>query len=149
MRLDEITESFDTDVKGKLVRATNDLFTTSAEIGGRKIVFNASSYEAGMDTNPVTIWEIEFTERSPTSGTTYGKSGNGSEMAVFSFVIESIKELVSRYSPEEITFTSHKEDGNRSSLYSRIARRIKIPGYKLAPVDSVGPSDHFRIVRDK
>lgn len=149
MRIKDIIESFDSDVKGTLVRATNDLFTTSAQIGNRKIIFNASMYEAGMDINPEHVWEIEFTEKSSQTGTTYGKSGSGNELQVFSFVIESLKELVSRYSPSMIRFDSHKADGNRTSLYKRLARRIKLPGYHLADVESGNHSDFFTIVRDK
>jgi hypothetical protein len=146
-----LTESFDSNVRGKLVRATNDLFTTRATIGNRDIVFNASMYERGeMDpTLPsAEVWEIEFTERTP-GDITYGKSGSGNEMQVFSFVIESIKELIARYSPQELEFHSHKADGNRSALYKRMLNRIKIPGYSANEVMSGSTSDIFRIVRDK
>lgn len=142
---DFISEVFNSDVKGQLVRATNDLFATRAEIGGRTITFSGSKYDAN---NGLETWEVAFMESTP-GNFTYGKSGSGQELQVFSFIIESLKELVSRYSPEVIEFTSDKADGNRSSLYKRMATRIKIPGYHLAPVDSVGPSDYFRIVKDK
>lgn len=148
MKINEITESFDSVVQGQIVRATNNLFTTSAAIGNRKIVFNASSYEAGSDIAPVTIWEVEFTEKSNDTGTTYGKSGSGNELQVFSFVIDSLNVLVARYAPAEITFSSHKADGNRTSLYRRMANRIKIPGYHLSDVESDSTSDIFRIVKD-
>lgn len=141
---DFIIESFDSDVQGSLVRATNDLFTTRATIGNRDIVFNASAYE---DKDNARVWEIEFTERS-NGNMTYGKSGSGSEMQVFSFVLDSIKELVSRYHPDIIEFGSHKADGNRSSLYKRMAKRIQLPGYHLADIESGESTDVFRIIRD-
>lgn len=143
-----VSEVFDSDVKGQLVRATNDLFTTKAEIGNRTIVFNASMYEKGMDAKPIKAWEIDFTERTP-GNMSFDKTGSGNELQVFSFVLESIKELVARYAPDEIVFTSHKADGNRTSLYTRMAKRIKIPGYSMAPVSDGGPADVFTIVRDK
>jgi hypothetical protein len=149
MRANEIIESLDSDVESRLVRATNDLFTTEAIINNRKIIFNASKFSEilnGVEQEP---WEIEFTEKSSAIGPTYGKSGNGGELQVFSFVIESMKELAARYSPDAMVFTSHKADGNRTSLYKRIGSRISIPGYHLADVEDVGPSDHFRIVRDQ
>lgn len=148
MKIKEITESFDSVVQGQLVRATNDHFTTSAVIGDRKIIFNASSYESENNNTPITIWEVEFTEKSNGTGSTYGKSGSGNELQVFSFVIDSINALVARYAPAEITFDSHKADGNRTSLYRRIGNRIKIPGYHLADVAMGSVSDTFRIVRD-
>ena len=139
-----IKEVFDSSVKGKLVRATNDLFTTRATIGDRDIVFNAvhNDTEEGKS-----IWEIEFTEKAAGS-TTYGKSGSGNELQVFSFVIDSIKELVSRYYPDELTFSAHKEDGNRSRLYQVMIKKIKLPGYHPAPVEAGRYDDMFRIVKD-
>ena len=143
MKLSDILdESFDSNVSGTLVRATNDLFTTKAIIGDRTIVFNASGFEEDATYK----WEIEFTEKTP-GNTTYGKSGSGNELQVFSFVIESIKELISRYSPDEIIFGSHKADGNRSKLYKRMATRIKIPGYYLADIESDQFTDKFSIVK--
>lgn len=147
MRLYDISldESFDSDVAGKITRATNNLFTTEATIGDRRIIFNSSAYERGDND---TVWEIEFTEKKP-GNTTYGKTGSGGEMQVFSFVINSIKELISRYNPAEIEFGSHKADGNRSALYQRMINRIKIPGYHAADTVSGEHTDIFRIVRDK
>ena len=143
----KIDEAFDSEVKGDVIRATNNLFTTAASIGNRKIVFNASAYERGGE-NPDTIWEIEFTEKTP-GNVTYGKTGSGNEMQVFSFVINSVKELVARYSPAEIEFGSSKADSNRSALYTRLIKRIKIPGYHPAEVASDTYTDVFRIIRDK
>lgn len=140
-----VTESLDSDVSGTIIRATNDLFTVSANIAGRKIVFNASSYE---DDNGATTWEIEFIEKTPGSAT-YGKSGSGGELKVFSFVITCIKELVSRYRPDVITFSSHKADSNRTSLYSKLMKRVSIPGYVADEVISDNHADIFRIVRTK
>lgn len=144
---DFISESFDSEVQGKLVRATNDLFTTRATIGDRDIIFNAVCHQPD-EARQNGKWEIEFTEKGA-HGSTYGKSGMGNEMQVFSFVIESTKELIARYAPAEIIFSSHKADGNRSGLYQRMLNRIKVPGYKPAPVTSGEHTDFFSIVRDK
>jgi hypothetical protein len=144
----KIDEAFDSEVKGNVIRATNDLFTTAATIGNRKIVFNASAYHRGADENSDTVWEIEFTEKTP-GNVTYGKTGSGNEMQVFSFVINSVKELIARYNPAEIEFGSSKADGNRSALYNKLINRIKIPGYHPADVASDTYTDVFRIIRDK
>jgi len=146
MKISEFSliESFDSNVQGKLVRATNDSFTTKADIGNRTIVFNASSFKQ----DEKDIWEIEFTEK--TSGNiTYGKTGSGNQMQVFSFVIDSLKELISRYSPDQIIFGSHKEDNNRTSLYKRMATKIKLSGYHLADIESDSYTDKFIIVKDE
>jgi hypothetical protein len=147
MRLYDINldESFDSDVAGKITRATSNTFTTEATIGDRRIIFNALAYSRGEND---TVWEIEFTEKKP-GNITYGKSGSGNEMQVFSFVINSAKELISRYSPAEIEFGSHKADGNRSALYQRLINRVKMPGYHVADTTSDTHTDVFRIVRDK
>lgn len=145
MRANEfISEAFTSQVQGQLVRATPDTYTTRAEISGRIIQFNATQYE---DDEGKSVWEIEFTEKSPT-GVTFGKTGSGGELQVFSFVIESIKDLIARYHPNKLTFTSHKADENRTKLYQRMLSRIKVPGYHAAPIESSEYDDYFSIVKD-
>jgi hypothetical protein len=149
MRLYEliIFESFDSDVSGRIVRATADHFTIETELAGRKIVFNAAVNipdEVRRDGD----WEIEFIEKKGTK-VTYGKTGSGSEMQVFSFVIACIKELTARYHPASISFDSHKKDMNRSKLYQRMVQKIKIPGYHPLEKSQTDTTDTFRIVRDK
>lgn len=143
---DLVIESFDSDVKGKVTKAGNNFFSTTADVGGRTILFNAAIYgPSGLNQ-----WEIDFLEKT-NKGPTYGKSGSGNEMQVFSFVIDSLKELISRYHPEEIIFNSHKADMNRSKLYARMMKRVPsvLPGYNAGPTDSTESSDTFRVVKDK
>jgi hypothetical protein len=141
-----ITEVFTSNVSSEVVRATSDLYTTKATIGGRVIVFNASQYD---DDEGKSVWEIDFTEyEKDGTGTTFRKTGSGNELQVFSFVIESIKDLISSYHPDQLTFTSHKADDNRTKLYQRMLNRIKVPGYHAAPIDSGEYDDYFKIVKD-
>ena len=141
-----ITEVFTSNVSSEVVRSTSDLYTTKATIGGRVIVFNASQYD---DDEGKSVWEIDFTEyEKDGTGTTFRKTGSGNELQVFSFVIESIKDLISSYHPDQLTFTSHKADDNRTKLYQRMLNRIKVPGYHAAPVDSGEYDDYFKIVKD-
>jgi len=145
MRAQEfITEVFNSNVPQEVVRATSDLYTTKATIGKRTIVFNSSQYD---NDEGKSVWEIEFTEKDET-GTTFRKTGSGSELQVFSFVVQSIKDLIAIYHPDQLTFTSHKADDNRTTLYQRMLSRVKVPGYHAAPVDSGEYDDYFKIVKD-
>lgn len=143
---DIIAESFNTDVKGRVVKAGNNFFSTVADIGDRTILFNAAVFGP----TGANQWEIDFLEKT-SKGPTYGKSGSGSEMQVFAFVIDSLKELVSKYHPESVVFNSHKADQNRSKLYARMMKRVPavLPGYIPAPVSSTDSSDTFTIIKDK
>jgi hypothetical protein len=47
------------------------------------------------------------------------------------------------------SFESQKSEGNRTSLYKRLARRIKLPGYQLSDIESGNNTDTFTTVRDK
>ena len=137
-----LNEVFDSDVNGKVVRKTNNSFITKATVGERDIKFQAM----GADGD----WECDFIEQSPTKGDTFGKSGSGNELQVFSFVIESLKLFISMYAPDQVMFTSDKSDGNRSQLYARMARRVKIPGYHIEQGDrGAAGYDVFKIIRDK
>ena len=141
-----LVEVFTSNVPGQVVRATSDLYTTKAIIGGRTIVFNSSQYD---DDEGKSGWEINFTEYEKNgTGTTFAKTGSGGELQVFSFVIESIKDLIARYHPDQLTFTSYKADENRTKLYQRMLNRIKVPGYHAAPLESGEYDDYFKIVKD-
>lgn len=137
----KITEVFNSDVKGKVIKRTNNSFITKATIGDRDIKFQA----AGNDGD----WEVDFIEQS-SKGDTFSKTGSGNELQVFSFVIESLQTFISMYAPAQVAFTSDKSDGNRSKLYNRMAKRINIPGYHIEHSDR-GPAgyDIFKIIRDQ
>ncbi len=137
----KITEVFNSDVKGRVVKRTNSSFITRATIGNRDIKFQAVGHEAD--------WEVDFIEQS-SKGDTFSKSGSGNELQVFSFVIESLQLFISMYAPDQVAFTSDKSDGNRSKLYARMAKRVSIPGYHVEHSDR-GPAgyDIFKIIRDK
>lgn len=136
---DFLFEVFDSDVPGKIIRASNESFITKATIGSREIKFTG----AGNDGN----WEVDFTEHSPDRGSTFRKSGSGNELQVFSFVLESLKLLIAKYSPDSVLFTSDESDGNRTSLYARMSRKITIPGYEMQIEHRPGNYTVFRIVR--
>lgn len=137
-----ITEVFDTKFDFEVFRSTPYLFNTRAMIGDRLVVFNSSMYER----DDKHVWEIEFVEKRGAKST-YGKTGSGNELQVFSFVLDSIRELISRYHPDEIEFGSHKGDINRSKLYTRMFSKIKIPGYVPGEVISDKHTDYFRLVK--
>lgn len=136
--IEVLNEVFDSNVPGKVVKQTSSSFITKATIGNRDIKFQA----AGHDSD----WEVDFIEQSPTRGDTFSKTGSGNELQVFSFVIESLKLFISLYSPDQVAFTSDKSDGNRSQLYARMGRKVKIPGYTL-DVTNRGQYDIFKYTR--
>ena len=142
-----ITEVFTSNVSSEVVRATPDLYTIKAMIGGRVVVFNAAQFENEYGES---IWEIDFVEYEKNGiGATFGKTGSGSELQVFSFVIESIKDLIATYHPDELIFTSSKADKNRSKLYQRMLNRVKVSGYHAEPIEhGEYYDDYFKIVKD-
>jgi len=144
-----ITEAFDSSVPYEVTRATNDLFTTRAEINNRIIIFDAQANDESTDNEPKIVWEFLFYEKR-LGNATHGKTGSGGEMKVFSFVIDSLKELVARYNPEILRFGSHQEDGNRTKLYQRMIDKIAPSiGYKLSDIKSSTSDDIFVLDRIK
>lgn len=137
MKIRDLIEAFDTPVKGQITAARPNMFKTRAKIGEREILVNAvaSQNEQGEE-----VWEVNFVERAPGRGTTFGKSGSGNEMAVFSFVLDSLKEFVARYSPQQVEFSAARGDRNRSQLYQRMISRGIIPGFRLIKTTQ-GPTD--------
>ena len=142
---DTTYESFDSNVESNTEYASNGIFKKRAIIGDREIFFTAN---CGYNDT----WDIEFSEKSLNGNRfeyKFGKTGSGNEMQVFAFVIDSVKELVSRYYPNRIEFSAATEDGSRSSLYSRLLKKIKIPKYHVEDELRLPSATHFAIERDK
>ena len=127
MKIIEVTESFDSRANMRVLRADPDGYLVQAEIGGRKIRFIASIY---IDDDKK-IASIEFSENKG-KGFTHDKTGSGSQMQVFSFIIECIKDVIIDYNPDEISFSAEKKDENRGRLYQKLAN--KIPGFTLKSI---------------
>lgn len=146
MRASEfIRESFNSKIPYTVDYANNDSFQTRAEIGGRIVIFGGAAYDRE---NPF-VWQVAFEERkNKNGGSHFGKTNSGNEMQVFSFVLDSMRELIARYRPLEIQFTSSKSDENRSSLYARMIKRYPIEGYTFAGIRTIGSDDEFIIKRN-
>jgi hypothetical protein len=135
---DEISESFNSHQNINVAFSGSEEFITVRTIGDREIRFVASLILHND-------WDIEFLETRGKSGNSHGKTGEGFQMQVFSFVLSSIKLFVKKYNPVCFEFTSAKADGNRTRLYKSIANKIKIPGYYFT-VETAGPVDVFRFI---
>jgi hypothetical protein len=156
-----LNESFDSNVPIEIVSQTRINFRTTANIGDRQIVFNADWLSV-----PTGSWELKFAEivnkkysvsdrvanllagdKDKTyQDISFDVTGSGSQMMVFSFVIESIKKFVSIYHPKLFFFEAIKE-GNREKLYAKMASRIKIPGYELTDVGKEDNNTKYFVIK--
>lgn len=132
-----LAEAFDSDVDGTILQNTPELFRVRAIIAGRQIRFMAALTKGE--------WDVVFIEHGKTGSTT-SKTGSGGAMEVFSFVMECIKKLIELRKPEVISFTSEVSDENRTSLYTRLAKRYTPKEYEVT-VDTRGTSDLFTFKR--
>jgi hypothetical protein len=150
MKLSEITESFDSKIRGRLIQSTPNLFIVRATIGDRDIDFTASRMSLSLDVESETdnAWEIMFYERKDGDISTR-KSGSGNEMQVFAFILDAINELITRYSPDEMLFSATKTEQSRIGLYNKMIKRIKIPGYTGQMTHSDKSANQYSIIKDK
>lgn len=140
LRLDELLNS---DVKYDVIKDSANKFQTIAKIGDRFITFSA--YNDGDQG-----WDVAFYEsKDHHSPHTYGKTGSGDELKVFSMVMASFKEFLDRYHPDVITFTADKdgESDTRAKLYSRIASKY-LKGFTGEKFEH-GKTTHFRYTKDE
>lgn len=118
------------------VRDSKTEFATKLVMPDREIYF-ISSLVKGLDN----YWEVEFSEGKPqkrkfSTGVSheFTATGKGKELQIFSFVISQIKELAVKKNPTKIIFHASNGDA-RASLYLRMCKKIKMPGYHLDSVD--------------
>jgi hypothetical protein len=127
-----VQEILDKKIKYDVVKQNSTLFITRSTIGGRVITFTAL-----IDDDSAGCWEIAFSENQIDAlphHRTFGTTGSGNELEVFSMVKDSILEFVSRYNPVKFYFTADKPverggSNNRANLYDRLIKRFKIDGY--------------------
>lgn len=129
-----ITEVIDTPVPAKIVQQDQNQFVKQAIIDNRPIEFRARR-DVGADN----IWYVSFKEPKEEKFFSKGdnpkdylKTGKGGELAVFSFVKQSLDEFNSKYNPKSVGFTADKAESSRSSLYKRMVNRwSKELGFQL------------------
>jgi len=141
-----LSEILNSRVKYTVTKETAKIFATRAEIGGRDIQFLAvNDGDQG--------WSIDFAEVDIKDGKDlghkYGRTQSGSELQVFSMIIDSLKEFESRYHPTMITFTADKDGDSdtRAKLYRRLADKY-FKGWKREEFDH-GNTTHFTYTKEE
>ncbi len=119
----KILEVIDSPVNSQVVANTADRFVTRAQFGDQSIDFTASK-DIGKDNS----WFVKFNptdvKSSKWSGSTeFKKTGQGNELQIFSFVKQSMNQLIQQHQPSSIGFTADRSEGNRASLYQRMVDR--------------------------
>jgi hypothetical protein len=155
-----LNESFDSNVPITVMIQNRIEYQTSTIISDRKLIFNAAWH------GKHSTWQIAFAEvvdkkygpierigaaMSGDKSKTYKDisfdiTGSGGQMAVFSFVISSIKQFVNLYHPR-VFFFEAKKQGARADLYSRMVSRIKIPGYELTDIGKEDTNTKYFVIK--
>jgi hypothetical protein len=127
----KLFELLDRKIPYTVLKETGSVFKTSAVINGRIIVFTAAEETPG-------VWDLEFSEKNKNNPvlTTYGSTGSGAELEVFSMIKDSILEFVQRYEPTSMVFTADVDGSARVALYDRLIKKFKLPGYEYKKSDS-------------
>ena len=110
----QLSESFDSKITPHKVVARNSTFRAIATIGPRDIIFRDAEEEPGT-------WGVVFTERNE-KGETHKVTGSGSQMQVLSFIIDMLKEVIARYAPQILNFTS--DEASRTKAYDAVIKRL-------------------------
>lgn len=95
-------------------------------------------------------WGIVFMRGKSSSMTdaSFDVTGQGLEMEVFSTVVNAVLQFINDVHPQMVYFSSTKTDGNRTSLYSALARKFsRVNGYTVNMIDN-GTDDMFKLTRD-
>jgi hypothetical protein len=123
-----LTELFSTSPQHEVVDVDEKLYSEVSHIGGREVIFECELNQ--LDDS----WEIAFHEVIKKNGKeeiTNKKTGSGSELQVFSFIIEAIKRFIKKYKPEVFYFSATDKEPSRAKLYQRLVNRWKVPNYKM------------------
>jgi hypothetical protein len=138
----------------KVITDDQKSYIVSSIINGREIMFKANKAE--KEDSGENDWDISFTEvqkndKGVKSGT-YGKTGNGGELEVFSVVKDCMRELITKHHPDKLIFTANKDGGKnnqaRGNVYERLINRFKPPGYELKREEKTQAVDNGKFKKD-
>lgn len=122
-------------VEYKVTKDARNVFNATARVGERIIHF---AMERDDDAPPGTdSWEAVFWETNLAgNGMKFNATGSGDELQVFAMVSDALKQFVTQRKPEKISFSADKkgDDATRASLYDRLVKRFKAPGYEYERV---------------
>lgn len=131
-----ITEAFDKPYKYTLRKKGSDEYTSKVKLpDGSTLEIQMSGIEWDDD---LTSWNVSFTR-----GDSMDVTGAGDQMRIFATVIDALKQLIKKESPEEIRFSAAKtkgatgkQQGSREKLYGRLVKRFAGQmGYKATEVN--------------
>lgn len=126
MKLLELLESFNTKTRMHLVKSNPYKYVLKGSVGGRDIVVDFHKDADGM-------WQVSFYEVQD-GDDVFTKTGSGSEMQVFAFVIDCINEFTLDMDPKSFEFSASKTEPSRVKLYHRIANSNLFGRYKLVDI---------------
>lgn len=151
MKLIELNESLDSAYPYEIKRRYATFFSAFFETpnGRVNVMFDK---DIAREEDEASRWELVFTreviskEQPNDIAYTTGKTGQGNELQVFATVLVIVQEFIQRYHPDIVEFTSDKEDGNRSSLYTRLVKRHLPKGYEVE-YNEVSTATYFTVKR--
>jgi hypothetical protein len=146
-----LNELFDKEAKFKIETDKENLFQTSDDVNGRKIVFDAMLVD-----NDEEVWEVSFRQigGKNTTGASHGVTGAGGEFEVLNMIKDSMIEFVKKHDPKKIIFTAEHDAGKsklaRGNVYEKMIKRLKVPGYTLDRFESEEHegADQFILTKD-
>lgn len=127
----ELVESFDSKMDITYVQKSRGEMSASATIGGVLYTLTANTEYSPLD-NDVFV-EILFGNVSADGTMNLDQTNTGSELQVFSFVVQAMGTVIAKMNPRDIRFGAKNDNGkgNRASLYKRLAQRLAVKyGYK-------------------
>lgn len=89
------------------------------------------------------IWEVHFSMVAGIEGTakkyTNKITGSGDALRVFATIMQFLKKLRAEKDPDIVSIKSKAEEGNRTNLYTRMAKRFAPQmGYQIHNVKTIG-----------
>jgi hypothetical protein len=123
--------------EGKTVTAASHDFKSGGE--NFQVVFKP------LTSNSV---ELMFTKHKPDGTMTDAMDSSERPSEVLANVLQSTKDYVKKYAPEEVVFNAATADKSRTKVYESIAKRYKPEGYDMEIIyKPSGPYNTFKFTR--
>lgn len=122
-------EAFTSKVPSNVTKNSSSMFKAKGNIAaGLDIEFSAVQINDEED-----VWDVTFKKAGAGANEKFALTNDGQALRVFSFVTDSIQELIAMKAPNIIMFTSEKDDGDvkRVRVYRKLIDRMISNEYEV------------------
>ena len=130
----QLFEAFTGKFRSDVTKSTSYQFKVEGHITPELTI----EFSAVQDDEENDVWDVSFKKKGAPAHEKFALTNDGQAIAVFGFVLDSIKELIDMRAPNIITFTAERDEGSekRIRVYRKLMTRMSHAHYDVKELNA-------------